>query len=308
MSTENFDHTFEVATPARLRVSNVRGLVDIRPGEEGIISVTAVKHKGTINGNTEIIIEQLDDGTVVAEAKYENSISNWFGLNKPCKVDFTIRVPKDCSVKANCVSCDAVIQGLTGDINVNNVSGDLAVNDLSGELTFSNVSGDIVAHNLTGPINLNTVSGGVQIQESQIPALIGKTVSGDLSIQTPLGDGPYEFNTVSGELKLLPPEDQGCVVKIKSVSGSIRTSMPVTARQGSRSNKQITILDGGPEVHVKSVSGGVRIGTKAEAAETPDVKVKPAEPVKPAKTQMQILEEIDSGELSVEEAIQELNL
>jgi DUF4097 and DUF4098 domain-containing protein YvlB len=308
MSTENFEHTFEVATPARLKVSNVRGHVDIGPGGDGIISVTAVKHKGSINDNTEIIIQQLDDGTVVAEAKYENSISNWFGLNKPCKVDFTIQVPKDCAVKANCVSCDAVIQGLTGDLDVNNVSGDLAVNDLSGEFTFSSVSGDIAAHNLAGPLNLNTVSGDVQIKESQIPTMIGKTVSGDLSVQTPLGEGPYEFKSVSGNLKLLPSEDQGCVVKIKSVSGRIRTSMPVTTRQGNRSNEQITILDGGPEVYVKSVSGGVHIGAKSEIAETTDVEVKQSEPTKLVKSQMQILEEIDSGELSVDEAIQQLNL
>jgi len=308
MSTENFEHTFEVAAPAYLKVSNVRGSVDVRPGEDGIISVTAVKHQGSIsNSQTIINIEQQDDGTVIAEAKHENSIANWFGLNKPCKVDFTIQVPKNCSVKANCVSCNAVIQGLEGDIDVNNVSGDMKLSDLSGEFTSSNVSGDITAHNLSGPLNLNTVSGDVQIQESQIPTMIGKTVSGSLSVQTPLGEGPYEFKTVSGDLKLLPPEDQGCIVKIRSISGNIRTSMPVTASEGHRSNKQITILDGGPEVNVKSVSGNVRIGAKAEVVEKADVEVKPIKSEKPAKSQLQILEEIDSGELSVEEAIKQLN-
>jgi DUF4097 and DUF4098 domain-containing protein YvlB len=308
MSTENFEHTFEVASPARLRVSNVRGHVDICPGDDGVILVTAVKHKDSMNGKTEIIIEQQDDGTVLAEAKYENSITNWFGVNKPCKVDFTIRVPRQCSVKANCVSCDAVIQGLEGDLDVNNVSGDLELTDLSGEFTFSNVSGDITAHNLTGALNLNTVSGDIRIQESQIPIMVGKTVSGDLSVQTPLGEGPYEFKTVSGDLKLLPPKDQGCIVNIKSISGGICSSMPVTARQGHGSHKQITILDGGPEVNVKSVSGGVRVGKKAEVVAEPDTVVQPAEPAQPMKTQMQILEEIDSGDLSVEEALKELNL
>ena len=53
MSTEIFEHTFEVKVPARLRVSNVRGHVDVQPGEEGIISVTAAKHQGSgSNGKT----------------------------------------------------------------------------------------------------------------------------------------------------------------------------------------------------------------------------------------------------------------
>ena len=77
MSTEVIEHTFEVEAPAHLRISNVRGHVDIQPGDEGTIRVTALKHSGSgNNGNTQIIVKQESDGLVVAEAKYENNISN----------------------------------------------------------------------------------------------------------------------------------------------------------------------------------------------------------------------------------------
>ena len=308
MSTETIERIFEVQAPAQLKVSNARGSVDIRPGDDGVISVTAVKHKSTSSlGRTQIIIEQQEDGRVVAEAKYENSITGWLGLNKPCRVDFTIRVPKNCSVKANCVSSEAVIEGLEGTIDVNGVSGDLQLRDLSGDFNFSNVSGKLIAENISGPLVMNTVSGKAHIRASQLPSISGKTVSGDVSVETQLTDGPYEFKSVSGKLELLPPEDQGCVVNIKSVSGDIRTSWPVTDRHGHGSNKQITILGGGPEVNVKSVSGIVRIGAKGAAVEEPVVAPKPEKPVQVAKSQMQILEELERGELSVEDALKQMN-
>ncbi|MFN2151528.1 MAG: DUF4097 family beta strand repeat-containing protein [Anaerolineales bacterium] len=308
MSTETIERKFEVQAPAQLKVSNVRGSIDVRPGEEGVISVSAVKHKNAGSlGQTQIIIEQDDDGRVIAEAKYENSIIGLFGLNKPCRVDFTIRVPKNCSVKANCVSSEAVIEGLEGTIDINGVSGDLQLRDLRGEFNFSNVSGKLIAEKISGPLVMNTVSGKAQIVESQLPSVSAKTVSGDVSIETPLTEGPYEFKTVSGKLLLLPPENQGCVVNIKSVSGDIRTSRAITSSQGHGSNKQITILEGGPEVNVKSVSGIVRIGAKTEESMEPVVDSEPEKPVHHAKSQMQILEEIERGELSVDEALKQMN-
>ncbi|HBX70974.1 MAG TPA: hypothetical protein DEH25_16755 [Chloroflexi bacterium] len=309
MSTETIEQTFEVGSPAQLKVGNVRGTVDIRLGDEGVIAVTAVKH-GSSNG-TQIIIEQLDDGKVVVEAKQENSVMSWFGMNKPNKVDFTIRVPKSCALKLNCVSCDAAVEGLEGEIDVNTVSGDLKLNNLSGAFNFSAVSGEIQAQRISGSLALNTVSGDVQIAESQISSLEGKTVSGDMHFQTSLAAGPYVFKTVSGNVTLLPPEDQGCVVNIKSVSGEINTSLPVSQQYGHGPNRSLTILTGGPEISLKSVSGDIHIGEKAEALPKVEVEtarpVKPIKPAEPVKSQMQILEEIENGELSVEDALKMMN-
>lgn len=320
MSTETFEQTFNVETPARLKVSNVRGSVDIRPGEGDVIAVTAVKHGN--NGHTQIIIEQQDDGLVVVEAKYENSVANWFGLSKPNRVDFTIRVPQACSVKANCVSSSAEIDGLEGDIDVNAVSGDLKLSNLTGNFNFSSVSGKITAENLSGPMQMNNVSGKFKVTASQIPTLTGKTVSGRVVVETPLSEGPYEFKSVSGNLALITPEDAACTVRVNSLSGKAKLNLPVTSRSGSRNKQVIEVAGGGPEVSVNSVSGILKIGpVHAQHAETevefehpgehvrtPRAVAQPAEPVPPAKSQMQILQEIENGEISVDEGLQQMNL
>jgi len=291
------------------QVSNVRGHVDIKPGEDEIIHITAIKHKGSgLNGNTQIIIEQEEDGLVVAEARYDKSVTNWFGLNKPSQVDFTIQVPKACSVKVNCVSSSAVVEGLEGDIDINCVSGDLELSDLNGKFNFSSVSGKIIANNLTGPMEMNNVSGKVQITESQIPMMSGKTVSGNVSVETPLTEGPYEFKSVSGNLILITPDDTACTIRTKSVSGTAKVNLPVTSKSGTRNKRLIEVAGGGPEVLVNSVSGVLKIGSPNYVKpEEPAEVATTVEPAHPPKSQMEILREIENGEITVDEALKRLN-
>ncbi len=318
MSTETFEHRFEVESPARLKVGNVRGLVDIRVGEESLITVTALKHKGSgSNRGIQINIEQQSDGLVIAEAKHENSMENWFGLNKPCKVDFTIRVPKNCSIKASSVSSQILIDGLEGDIDVQGVSGALDLSNLQGKFDFNNVSGKITAENLVGPLQMNNVSGKVQVSSSQILSIVGKTVSGNVVIETPLVEGPYDFKSVSGNTSIITPEDAACTIRINSVSGKAKVNLPVTSKSGVRNKQVIEVAGGGPEVNVKSVSGVLKIGSpnfvKTESpqieVEAPPIKavVQSVQPAPQPKTQMQILQEIEDGKLSVEDALQQMN-
>ena len=104
MSEEIIERSFSVETPARLKLSNIRGKVDISPGDEDQISVTAVVYLNSGNADhTELDIHQDDDGMVVVETRHDkkNSFLSFF---KPCKVDYAVTVPKDCSVELSCVS------------------------------------------------------------------------------------------------------------------------------------------------------------------------------------------------------------
>jgi len=52
MSSETIEQIFEVQSPAHLKVSNIRGHVDVRPGEDNNIKVKAVKHNHTGSGKS----------------------------------------------------------------------------------------------------------------------------------------------------------------------------------------------------------------------------------------------------------------
>jgi hypothetical protein len=256
MSQETFEQTFAVEEPARLKISNVRGNIDVQAGNDGVITVQAVKYSNTGNADlTEIQIDQEDDGRVVVASKYEHSINGWLNLNRPCKVEFTVRVPKQCSVKSRCVSSKASIRGLEGEFDFNTVSGALELKDLVGPIKFASVSGAVEAEGLSGELEMGNVSGSIKIRKSQVPSVVGKTVSGHVTLATPLGDGPYELKTVSGHFKLITSDDAGCTVRMKSVSGRARSSLPITSREKVGPDKTIVIQNGGPEINIKSVSG-----------------------------------------------------
>ena len=148
--------------------------------------------------------------------------------------------------------------------------------------------------------------------------------AGGVFIDTPLTEGPYEFKSVSGSVSLITPEDTSCTIYMKSVSGPTKINLPVTDRSGASKQKQIIeVAGGGPEVRMKSVSGVLKIGSdsklnnethsqqeevkndlQSDAVEAVDPQ---AETELPSKTQMEILQEIENGELSVDEALKQLN-
>jgi len=229
-------------------------------------------------------------------------------------------------VTANCVSSSASIIGLEGSIKVRGVSGNIQLNDLSGEFDFNNVSGKITAENLNGPLDVNNVSGKVKISQSHIPAMTGKTVSGAAIIETPLAEGPYELKSVSGNISVITPEDTSCTVLMNSLSGKAKINLPVTDRKGVRNNQVIEVAGGGPEVRMNSVSGVLKLGSpnnvksKSDSIEVnarADIPInnelisvqenQEDDPELPSKSQMEILKEIESGEISVDEALKQLN-
>ncbi len=309
MSQETIERTFEVGTPAALKLANIRGSIEIQAGEEGVIAITAVKHLNSGNEeHTEVIIEQEEDGRVVVKTDYQQSVMNWFGLHKPCKVEYAVQVPASCHLKVSGVSCNISVQGVSGEIDVTTVSGKLNLSELTGQLKLGSVSGSIKAEALTGTLDANAVSGKVRLVESEISEAVVKTVSGSIVVQTPLAEGPYMFKGVSGSLTMVVPADTGCIAHHKSVSGRLKTSLPITQDKRYGSRGWLEIQGGGPEITYKSVSGSFRVVTaEGEQIVEQHKVVEPIAAAEPAINKVEILQKIESGELSVEDALKELN-
>ena len=122
---------------------------------------------------------------------------------------------------------------------------------LSGPLKLGAVSGDIDGTQLTGLLDLNTVSGRVHLTKSNFPSADASTVSGDLTLETPVAEGPYRFSSVSGSVRMLVPVDTRCNVELNSVSGSIRSSLPASATSMGHGLKITQIQGGGTTVRLK---------------------------------------------------------
>jgi Toastrack DUF4097 len=313
MSEETIEKTFQVGTPARLIISNVRGSVTILPGEVGVIVVKAFKHGNSSNASNIIEMTQDTDGTVRVETRYNES---FFGLlSHPPKVEFSVRVPPDIHLEASCISSSLKVSDLSGSFKLKTISGEMEVANLSGPFKISGVSGDITGTRLSGVLELSTVSGRVKLLQSEFPSADASTVSGDLILQTPVSTGPYAFSSVSGSVRMLVPPDTHCNAELNTVSGSIRSSLPASSTRIGHGLKITQVGGGGTSVRLKSVSGGLsfevegmpatNVTTEATSfsVSAPQPPVPPVPPPQSPMSTAEILEHIERGEMTVDEAI-----
>ena len=278
--SEIIEKTFQVASPAALDLSNIRGSVEIRPGEEGVIRITAAKDtsSGDAKG-TQIELTQEAGGTVKVVTRFPDGAWSWLFGSFPCRVDYVVQAPRKCSLKVNGVSNSTVAGGFEGEFNfhsvsgamtlrslsgpvkVNTVSGDVELSELAGDLHMTTVSGKIVGRRVSGQVHLNTVSGRVSLEESNLPAVDATTVSGGMVYQTAFGQGPYRFNSVSGDVELRVPAETRCSAEVQAVSGKLFTKLPATSISKQNGSQSAEIQGGGVRVHLHSVSGNLSLAS-----------------------------------------------
>jgi hypothetical protein len=314
MSDETIEKTFQVTDPARLIISNIRGSVTIQNGDANVIDVKAVKHGSFDSNKYWIEMTQESDGSVRIETRSSDTTFGFF--SQPPKVEYIVHVPQGIHLDASCISSGLNVSGLTGVFKLKTVSGDSNLVELTGPFKLNAVSGDISGSRLTGVLELDSVSGKVHLMESTFPSANASTVSGDIVLQTSLADGPYHFSSVSGNVRILAPADTHCNAELSSVSGSIRSSFPTTTTRTGHGQKVTLVQGGGTAVRLKSVSGDLSIETEgipptavqttptAESIPTPPAP--PTLPETPAPAPLstaEILQRIESGEMTVDEAI-----
>ncbi len=301
MSEETIERTFAVTQPAQLKVSNICGSVDIQPGADGEVKVTAVKYLDSGDAErTRIEIEQASDGRVAVKTYFDHDHGlEWLRGSRPCKVAYSLLVPVASHVQARTVSGTANVRGLQGEVEVKSVSGDVEMADLTGKVELEVVSGDASLTRINGDLRAEAVSGKVDVRESNCPSIKASTVSGNIKLETPLGSGPYEFRSVSGAIRLTVPGGTGCQVRMSSISGRIHTMMPVTALSSNHGHQSAEVQGGGVGINVNTVSGGFSLEHTGE--------VKPVKQQKTPEERKAVLEKIAVGEISVEDALAELN-
>jgi hypothetical protein len=337
METEVFDRSFSVGDAGELVLSNISGTVDIRSWDSPDIRVSGEKRSGGFlpwvspeEGfrATRVEMEQQGSRVVVRTTRLRDgfwAFVRWLG--GVAQVDYTVRVPRHCNVVVDLVSGRLTLDGIQGNVIARTVSAGMDVTDVTGNLAASTVSGGVAATSVAGRAALRTVSGPVRAIHSRFDSLAAQTVSGALELETPLQqNGSYEFHTVSGDVLLAVPRDTRCSADVQGVSASIRSDLPADIRRVKSSHWQADVNGGGTPIRVRSVSGGLRIAEEGAvtllptptpqppAAEpAPEVRHLTQEPARPTaeasaeqpsreSVMMLILQAVERGELSVEEA------
>jgi hypothetical protein len=305
------DRKFGVGPDSQLKVQNVSGVISVCSGDEQAISVHAVR-RGSDQAieNTEIEMEQEGDRvTVHTRQRHQSGFLR--GGGSMASVDYTISVPPDCTVEADGVSADVEITGPTARVDASTVSGSIRVDDVVDECRLNSVSGSINAARVRGSTELRSTSGGIEVRDSQLTGARCQTVSGKISIETPLTVGEtYTFKTVSGSVRVTVPADTSVTIQMKSISGKVTSELPARVIKSGMRSWQGVVGDGGANLEMESVSGSLRVASNAGLSGG-------GSPGRPPETdaqreareaaQMEILRSLSEGQLTVEDALKRLD-
>jgi hypothetical protein len=266
---EIVEASFEVTDGAELELYNVAGRVTIRAHGEPVIRMRARKYgdEGAVR-NTRIENHQHDNRVVIqTQQQHHGAVSDSHRGNSLSAVDYDIQVPGGCSLKVNAVSADIDVEGTNGSACLESVSGSLNLRGAQGDIGLTSVSGSITAFALQGDLDASSTSGEVSVLDSQLRRFTLSTVSGSMSVDTPLTrDETYRISTVSGNLKLRVPANSGATLQLNSISGSVRGDGIFHESSGpGRRSWTGAIGDGGAHIEMSSVSGNMTITTNQVA-------------------------------------------
>lgn len=159
------------------------------------------------------------------------------------------------SVEINCTSADVEAEEFQAKrIALESVSGRLESKNLRGtDLSFKTVSGRISSVNLTADrTTLESVSGGVDIQGEIRKTINGENVLGNFRIDSGACPEQVNLSTVSGNIELSIPENDGFTARYDTVSGRFNCDF------AAKSSKDMAVYkNGGADIHLETVSGGI---------------------------------------------------
>lgn len=330
---------FDSAANSHLVVENVKGPITVSGWDRPQIEVAATPHQDWVK----VEICQQED-KVVARTKTEQDAGkwmNWFDGSRTPHVEYTANVPYACDLEIKNVEGPIHIAQCSGKIHVHNVDGQVTLDHTKGDIHVDTVNGPLLATHLQGDAKLKTVNGKLTLQESALSGLSAQTVNGKIKAAAAWdADAQISLHTVNGDCDLTVPADFRAQASAHGVNVSVTCPQAKTVnRQFSGWHGTIgpkdTQSDKEPKAKITfhTVNGHLRInddrapaGTTTQfakrasedeppvvvktASEPVQVKVSPMPPqeaqvdAEQPKTQLEILQMVERGEITVQEAVE----
>jgi DUF4097 and DUF4098 domain-containing protein YvlB len=294
--TGNFDRDYTVTGPVRLELSNASGDVDIAGSADGKVHVHGqVRVWGMGFGNPQKRLDEtLANPPIVqkgATIRIGKELTNLHNVS----IAYTIQVPHDTEIGATVASGAQTIRGVRGpvrvqaasgairvqgidrDIQLTTASGAVSASDVGDDVRISSASGSVKVSNTKGDVRVNNLSGFIQITrpggrieaESASGAVEIQGASNDVKAHSassritiqgdPAANSYWELKTASGSIQLRVPAAASFHLSAQSVSGEIRTDIPIMIEEQGKHSLRARMGNGGARVDVQTVSGEIRV-------------------------------------------------
>jgi DUF4097 and DUF4098 domain-containing protein YvlB len=238
--------TFDVGNELELDISTISGDISYTVGRgteatvEIVIDVRA-DDEDEAQEIRELIDISVEGGRGMLEASVEypddfsRDLRREFGKKRSISVSFLITGPEEANGHFASVSGDALVEGLTGPVEISTVSGHVIAKRVERRISAGSVSGDVDVSDCGDRVSANSVSGSVHVENcggdvkagtvSGVVDLFG--ISGSVSVNTTSGDVSAEHNsgdmtieTVSGDVMARSESSEG-EIDVESMSGSV---------------------------------------------------------------------------------------
>jgi hypothetical protein len=296
--TERFSQTYKVGSDGALDLQNISGDVRVTAGRGNEIQIEAIKrvrHRDAGEAKRLLGLLRIEVSQVGNRVEVRTVYPRTRGRGFSGGVDYTLTVPATSAVSLKTISGDVAATGVRGEVRAESVSGDVQVTSTPNLAVAKTVSGDVTARDIASATTLTlgtvsgtvvgsglkvrtleagSVSGNVHLSNVQVERLQAKSVSGDIEFDAALArGGRYEFNSHSGNVRVMLPNAPGFELDASTFSGSIRSDFAITLRstpsQGNDRrrgglNRAIrgTYGDASAIIAVRSFSGSVVITRK----------------------------------------------
>lgn len=153
------------------------------------------------------------------------------------------------------VGGDVNIRGWNAErIDLKSVSGDLSLEGAYTELSMHTTSGEMIARSIqTEQLSIGTVSGDASVSGS-IGKIDAGSTSGEIILRSEILPESTSIHTVSGDISLGIPENDGFTLHFNSVSGDLSTSFQTYGDKHTMQYK-----DGGAQIDLNTTSGDVHL-------------------------------------------------
>lgn len=154
----------------------------------------------------------------------------------------SVRCPTGIRVAVGVISGGVRLEGAFASVKVSAVSGNVYVGSVRGDVDVRSVSGSLTVESCGGNCVLNTKSGRISVGHVE-KDLHAATISGTIEAGAS-GQGYVEVKSISGSIRLSVPRERRPNLKFRTLSGRVRCDCP----QGDDFDVKAWTLSGSIEI------------------------------------------------------------
>jgi DUF4097 and DUF4098 domain-containing protein YvlB len=244
--------TFKTKATPLIVVDTFNGVIDVTPGEKGIVEARVTKRAGGSTQeeaeqdleNIEVSMKQEGDKIEIKVGKTDQSM--W--SNRGASVE--LQVPEGTVLDVRTTNGKVNVVAITGDVKARSSNGAIHVKGTRGKLDLTTSNGGIQAEGGTGRLDLKTSNGPIAVKSTKA-VVNARTSNGAIQFTGRLNDGDNAFQSSNGKIALALPSDAEFNLDATTSNGRIKSDFAVDEDEKANKHRLRGTVGKDPKATIK---------------------------------------------------------